>query len=492
MLAAGAHDSTVKLWDAATGADIRSLASHGDLIASVAFAPDGRRLVTASWSSAVRIWNLASGAEIASLVAFTDGSSLAITPDGYYDASSETAEENLNVRVGTRVFAIASYRDKFYRPDVLKLSLAGRSLREFGLASIDSVKVAPIVELADVPQTVSQSKLTVNLRLTDGGGGIGQVRLFVNGSAVVQDNAPAPRSPGGGMRTYTVQLADGPNVLQAEAYNADNTMHSDSAIAKISANLPPANRSNLHAVVVGIREFSNSKLNLTYPVEDAQLFAKTLTKYSASLFQKVDIKLLVTPAETTRDALIQSIKDMQSTVGPDDLFVFYVASHGATDDGEYFLITSNVGSVSTEHLKTDAISKEELTALVANVPATKKLLVIDTCHAETLGNALLTRGLDEPTALKILSRAVGTTVLAASTSTQEALEGYQGHGLFSFVVADGLAGKGDVDKDGFVSTFGLAHYVDIEVPKLAQREFNHDQFPVIETSGQQFPLTKVR
>jgi WD40 repeat protein len=492
VVAAGAHDSTVKLWDAATGGDIRTLASHGDLIASVAFAPDGRRLVTASWSSAVRIWNLASGAEIASLVAFTDGSSLAITPDGYYDASSETAEENLNVRVGTRVFAIASYRDKFYRPDVLKLSLAGRSLREFGLASIDSVKVAPIVELADVPQTVSQSKLTVNLRLTDGGGGIGQVRLFVNGSAVVQDNAPAPRSPGGGMRTYSVQLADGPNVLQAEAYNADNTMHSDSAIAKISANLPPANRSNLHAVVVGIREFTNSKLNLTYPVEDAQLFAKTLTKYSASLFQKIDIKLLVTPAETTRDALIQSIKDMQSTVGPDDLFVFYVASHGSTDNGEYFLITSNVGSVSTEHLKTDAISKEELTALVANVPATKKLLVIDTCHAETLGNALLTRGLDEPTALKILSRAVGTTVLAASTSTQEALEGYQGHGLFSFVVADGLAGKGDVDKDGFVSTFGLAHYVDIEVPKLAQREFNHDQFPVIETSGQQFPLTKVR
>jgi WD40 repeat protein len=492
VVAAGAHDSTVKLWDAATGGDIRTLASHGDLIASVAFAPDGRRLVTASWSSAVRIWNLASGAEIASLVAFTDGSSLAITPDGYYDASSETAEENLNVRVGTRVFAIASYRDKFYRPDVLKLSLAGRSLREFGLASIDSVKVAPIVELADVPQTVSQSKLTVNLRLTDGGGGIGQVRLFVNGSAVVQDNAPAPRSPGGGMRTYSVQLADGPNVLQAEAYNADNTMHSDSAIAKISANLPPANRSNLHAVVVGIREFTNSKLNLTYPVEDAQLFAKTLTKYSASLFQKIDIKLLVTPAETTRDALIQSIKDMQSTVGPDDLFVFYVASHGSTDNGEYFLITSNVGSVSTEHLKTDAISKEELTALVANVPATKKLLVIDTSHAETLGNALLTRGLDEPTALKILSRAVGTTVLAASTSTQEALEGYQGHGLFSFVVADGLAGKGDVDKDGFVSTFGLAHYVDIEVPKLAQREFNHDQFPVIETSGQQFPLTKVR
>jgi len=31
--------------------------------------------------------------------------------------------------------------------------------------------------------------------------------------------------------------------------------------------------------------------------------------------------------------------------------------------------------------------------------------------------------------VKVLSRAVGSTVLAASTSMQEALEGYQGHGL---------------------------------------------------------------
>lgn len=94
--------------------------------------------------------------------------------------------------------------------------------------------------------------------------------------------------------------------------------------------------------------------------------------------------------------------------------------------------------------------------------------------------------------MKILSRSVGTTVLAASTSTQEAVEGYQGHGLFSYVVAEGLAGKGDVDKNGFVSTLGLAHYVDAQVPELALREFNHKQFPTTEISGQEFPLTKVR
>jgi uncharacterized caspase-like protein len=249
-------------------------------------------------------------------------------------------------------------------------------------------------------------------------------------------------------------------------------------------------------VVVGIQEFRNSNYNLTYPVKDAQLFAETLSKYSAPLFEKIDVKLLITPAQTTREALLQALKDMQANAGPDDLFVFYVASHGIADDGEYFLITSNVGSASTEHLRSDAVSKEELTALVANIPATKKLMVIDTCHADALGTALqtglLTRGLDEVTALKILSRAVGTTVLAASTSTQQALEGYQGHGLFTFVVAEGLSGKGDVDQSGYVSTLGLAHYIDNQVPDLAQRQFNHPQFPTTAISGQEFPLTKVR
>lgn len=499
ILASGSEDHTVRLWDVTSGRALRTLRGHDGPVNSVAFAPDGRWIATGSADGTVKIWDVESGRERVSFVAFTDGAYLAITPEGYYDASSEQAEDNLNVRLGNRVFPVAAYRDKFYRPDLVRLSLAGRSLKELGFAGIDSVKVAPTVELIDLPASTNDPKLTVNVRITDGGGGIGQVRLYLNGTAVVQDSvttASASHVGGPLTRSYTVQLADGPNGLQAEAYNADNSMNSSSALARIAANLPPATRANLHAVIVGIQEFKNPSYNLTYPVKDAQLFADTLKKYSAPLFQHVDIKLLTAPNETTRDSLMQALKDIKATAGPGDLFVFYVASHGVTDEGEYYLITSNVASASTEHLKRDAVSKEELIALVANIPATKKLMVIDTCHAEALGSALqiglMTRGLDEATALKILSRAVGTTVLAASTSTQEALEGYEGHGLFTYVVAEGLMGKGNADENGFVTTLGLATYVDVQVPVLAQRQFNHTQNPTVETNGQGFPLTKVR
>jgi len=38
----------------------------------------------------------------------------------------------------------------------------------------------------------------------------------------------------------------------------------------------------------------------------------------------------------------------------------------------------------------------------------------------------------------------------------------------------------------------LAHYVAAEVPELAQRHFNHPEYPTVKTNAQAFPLTKVR
>ena len=409
---------------------------------------------------------------------------------GFSIPPRRSAEENLNVRVGDRVFGIASYREKFYRPDLVKLGLAGESLTRFG--SIGSEKLPPIVELIDLPPSTSESKLTVNLRITDGGGGIGLVRVFLNGSAIIQDDTAMP--PGGSvMRSYAVPLRNGSNELRAVAFNADDSVQSNGATASIAANLPLGGRT-LHAVVVGIQEFKNSDYNLKYSVKDAQLFAETLKEYSAALFLKVDIKLLTTPDETTRDNLIRTLKGVQSVVGIDDLFVFYAASHGDIVDGEYFLITSNVDSV--DRLKAEAVSNKDLTDVLANIPALKKLVIIDTCHAQALGNALqiavLTRGMNDSTATTILSRSLGLTVLAATKSDEEAQEGYKDHGLFTYVVADGLQGHEDADKDGIVSAFRLADYVHDQVPKLALNLFKHDQHPTVNMNGEAFPLTKVK
>lgn len=84
------------------------------------------------------------------------------------------------------------------------------------------------------------------------------------------------------------------------------------------------------------------------------------------------------------------------------------------------------------------------------------------------------------------------TLWDASTSTQQALEGYRGHGLLTYAIAEGLRGKADRNGDGFVSTLELAAYVDEQVPLLAERVFKRAQYPMVSPSGQGFPLAKVR
>ena len=94
--------------------------------------------------------------------------------------------------------------------------------------------------------------------------------------------------------------------------------------------------------------------------------------------------------------------------------------------------------------------------------------------------------------MKILSGAVGSAVLAASNSQQQALEGQEGHGLFTWVLLQGLDGRADVRNNGYVSTVDLAGYVDDEVPKMAEKLFKLKQFPNLHNAGQAFPIVSSR
>ncbi|MEU7908538.1 hypothetical protein AB0B58_37595, partial [Actinoplanes sp. NPDC049118] len=46
----------VRIWDAVTGAERRTLVGHADRVNSVAVAPDGTLLATASSDRTIRIW----------------------------------------------------------------------------------------------------------------------------------------------------------------------------------------------------------------------------------------------------------------------------------------------------------------------------------------------------------------------------------------------------------------------------------------------------
>ena len=56
-MASGCLDGTVKLWDVATGQLAITLKGHTGAVMSMAFSPDGHRLVSVATDGVVRKWD---------------------------------------------------------------------------------------------------------------------------------------------------------------------------------------------------------------------------------------------------------------------------------------------------------------------------------------------------------------------------------------------------------------------------------------------------
>src|SRR5580698_1222749 len=98
VLAAGSGDDAktfpragggkISLWDVATGRELPALRGHSAAVTSVAFSPDGSILASGGRDGAVKLWNLASGSELRTLGGSGQITSTAFSPDGRIVASA--------------------------------------------------------------------------------------------------------------------------------------------------------------------------------------------------------------------------------------------------------------------------------------------------------------------------------------------------------------------------------------------------------------------
>ena len=88
-LASGSADTTIKLWDVATGQERAALKGHTNVAEGVCFSPDGQRLASVGKDQTVRVWDAQSGQEVLVLKRPNSGicANVCFSPDGQRLAS---------------------------------------------------------------------------------------------------------------------------------------------------------------------------------------------------------------------------------------------------------------------------------------------------------------------------------------------------------------------------------------------------------------------
>ncbi len=488
------------LWDLARAKLLRTFTGHTNTITAFGFTPDGRILYSGSNDGTARLWDVATGNEVARFVGFSNGEWVVVTPDGNFNASSDGAKF-LNVRLGSSVYAIDNFYEKFYNPASVTSALRGKRVE----ATYDLRKgftLPPLVKiLSPAPNTEFTSEAaTITISAKDQGGGIDEIRLYQNGKLVSGDQRGMKPVGGSGpqlTRSYTVSLLPGTNQFQAIALNKERTeSNPDELIVEFKA---AQATSDLYVFVVGINTYKNGTYNLNYGRADAEAFLNALQQRSKPIFKRI-IPYRLFDGEAIRPTIESTFRSIAGSAKPQDAFVFYYAGHGVMSEGsdaassDFYLIPADVTKLygDDQLLASKAISAPDLKTLCTSIKAQKQLIVLDACQSGGAVESFASRGATEERAIIQLARSAGT-VLLASTGTQQYATEFSSlsHGVFTYAILEGLSGAADGGdpKDGKITVKELEAYLNDKVPQLTKQYRGTAQYPNSYARGQDFPLS---
>lgn len=201
----GSRDGTARLWDSASGKQVRSFEGHTASVNSVAFSPDGRFVLTGSDDSTTRLWQAATGKELCRLLTFNDGNWVAVTSEGRFDTSNLDGLEGLSWIMPDdpfRPLPLEIFMRDYYEPRLLPRILAGEKFKPIKSLS-DLNRVQPVVIITSIQPQGNNDTVSVTVDVSKAsdqfqrGGkkitvetGVYDLRLFRDGQMV--GYAPKP------------------------------------------------------------------------------------------------------------------------------------------------------------------------------------------------------------------------------------------------------------------------------------------------------------
>ena len=447
-----------------------------------------------------------------------------VLPDGRY-AGSPGCERFLSCGpVGLAVYA--PWRN---RPSDVLSALGGKAddigalkettkrwLKKQGLDA-DNMPAEPTLESLPVVQAtlpaLHAQQATIPLEVTLKAGASPITRLELRTDGLTQ---PTPKvniaAKATGKARLSIPLAPGQNDIEITPIDAAGIAGDSLSFRVIGPG--QAEKSDLYVVAMGVSAYDDADLNLQYAAKDATDIAESFRSYGKGDKKHI---LLLTDKQVKDAGVLEQVAAFLRPAKPHDRVVLYLAGHGMLDDQlQYFYAPA---AFDVADIPGTGISMDAFRDCLQSTAARNRLLLLDTCHAGTLGEAgqdqLAASGVPLPHGVqavqtrgmkvkKVKSATApekeilndvqkkryiedffnmdkhmrGINVLAASAGSEFAQEsGKWKNGVFTSSLMRALSRRAPVDSnaDGLLSVEEMLHYVSADVSTLT----GHAQKPSV-------------
>lgn len=227
------------------------------------------------------------------------------------------------------------------------------------------------------------------------------------------------------------------------------------------------------AIIVGVSDYIHGFQHLPATQRDAIALYEILTSKEYCIYHPDNVSLLIGADATTgnlRSALNQLVNDSDS----DSTCLVYFSGHGANQTTgssiESYLCTRETNPF---ELEKSSLSGTEFSTLLAQIPAKRLLVLVDTCFSSGMvrlkkGTGSIKEGLDT-TFLDNLSRGSGKVVITSSKQHQPSYVDGE-YSLFTRFLLEGLKGAANVRGDNLIRVLDLFHFINEEVQKKQPKQ----------------------
>lgn len=517
------NDNAILIYEMATGKLVHKFTSHTAYVEKLYFSDDNKRLMSGSLDGTRRLWNLETGKEMASLVNTGVKDYAIITPDQYYFAT-KGAKKLIHFVKGDKIYPFSQFDLKYNRPDIIIKSLEAsnqglvkpfyyayqKRLKRLGFTEemLDGDFHMPTAEIANVeelPIATDKEKLKLKIKGEDSKYNLDRVLIRVNEVPISGKNGISVKSNESKQfeAEYEIELSYGKNLIEVSVMNEKGV---ESIASNVTVDHRPSEfkRPDLYLYTIGVSSYQQSEYNLTYAAKDAHDI-QNLYGGAVMPFGTIYTKQLTNEQVTLES--VEAIKEELKNTHVDDAVCVFFAGHGILDvELNYYLASYDIDFKNPSER---GIPYEAFENILDDIPARKKLIMIDACHSGEIdkdevamvdsenttesdgditfravnSTTLKTVGLNNSFELmkelfNDVRKSSGTVVISSAGGMEYAMEGGEWkNGVFTYCFLNGIKnGKADLNGDGKVYLSEMNNYIREEVFNL--------------TDGQQRPTNR--